>query len=241
MDIPAANGRTLDELKSSVDGYGILWEKLCRANYLGDEPTWLWLICDIKVDKVADCDDYVTYHYWASLYNGGLHEMPHSYYITYDKRRDCLLDLKNSVKPGSVHAFRKEVLKSMKPQYDEVYERLSSWDEFTYAIFSFHCPAIDTNGMDEAIKSMLEHNYACDGWAGWNGSNEKAFTEQNFPLTHLAVLPEGIVLTYHPYQVDCFAAGEYHAVVPFKDAAPYLKFDYSGHEDLKPMLGRFVK
>ena len=241
MDIPAANGRTLDELKSSVDGYGILWEKLCRANYLGDEPTWLWLTCDIKVDKVADCDDCVTYHYWASLYNGGLHEMPHSYYITYDKRRDCLLDLKNSVKPGSVHAFRKEVLKSMKPQYDEVYERLSSWDEFTYAIFSFHCPAIDTNGMDEAIKSMLEHNYACDGWAGWNGCNEEPFTEQNFPLTHLAVLPEGIVLTYHPYQVDCFAAGEYHAVVPFKDAAPYLKFDYSNHEDLKPRLGRFVK
>jgi hypothetical protein len=31
-------------------------------------------------------------------------------------------------------------------------------------------------------------------------------------LTHFAVLPEGIVLTYHPYQIDCFAAGEYHAV-----------------------------
>ncbi len=44
-----------------------------------------------------------------------------------------------------------------------------------------------------------------------NGYNEKPFTEKDFPLTHFAVLPEGIVLTYHPYQIDCFAAGEYHA------------------------------
>ena len=143
MDIPAANGRTLDELKSSVDGYGILWEKLCRANYLGDEPTWLRLTCDIKVDKVADCDDYVTYHYWASLYAGGIHDLPHSYYITYDKRHDCMLDVANSVKPNSVQAFRQKVLKSLKHQYDEMYDGMygerCSWDEFTASIFSFHC------------------------------------------------------------------------------------------------------
>lgn len=241
VDIPAANGRTLDELKMSVDGYGILWEKLCRANYLGDEPTWLRMTCDIKVDKVADCEDYVTYHYWASLYAGGIHDLPHSYYITYDKRRDCMLDVANSVKPNSVQPFRLKVLKSMKPQYDEMYERRSSWDEFTWNIFSFHCSSIDTSGMDKVVRDMLENHYTCDGWAGWKGYNDVAFTEQDFPLTHLAVLPEGIVLTYHPYQIDCFAAGEYHVVVPFRDAASYLKFDYSGHENLKPTLGRFVK
>lgn len=38
-----------------------------------------------------------------------------------------------------------------------------------------------------------------------------------------------------------FAAGEYHAVVPFKDASKCLNFDYSKHEDLKPNLQRFIK
>ncbi|MFW5523200.1 MAG: RsiV family protein, partial [Segatella copri] len=76
---------------------------------------------------------------------------------------------------------------------------------------------------------------------GWTGYTEKAFTEKDFPLTHFAVLPEGIVLTYHPYQIDCFAAGEYHAVIPFKEANRCLMFDYSKHEDLKPKLQRFIK
>ncbi len=88
---------------------------------------------------------------------------------------------------------------------------------------------------------FLYHNYSCDEWAGWNGYNEKAFTEKDFPLTHFAVLPEGIVLTYHPYQIDCFAAGEYHAVIHFKEANKCLMFDYSKHEDLKPKLQRFIK
>ena len=64
---------------------------------------------------------------------------------------------------------------------------------------------------------------------------------KDFPLTHFAVLSEGIVLTYHPYQIDCFAAGEYHAVIPFKEANKCLMFDYSKHEDLKPKLQRFIK
>lgn len=64
---------------------------------------------------------------------------------------------------------------------------------------------------------------------------------KDFPLTHFAVLPEGIALTYHPYQIDCFAAGEYHAVIPFKEANKCLMFDYSKHEDLKPKLQRFIK
>lgn len=199
------------------------------------------MTCNIRVRKVADCDDYTTYYYWASLYNGGLHDLPREYYITYDKRRGGLLDVNNSVKLTMVQQFRHLALESLKKEYDFCYERENSWEDFTHSIFSFHCPMIDTGGMDDVMRSFLVHNYSCDDWAGWNGYNEKAFTEIDFPLTHFAVLPEGIVLTYHPYQIDCFAAGEYHAVIPFKDANKCLMFDYSKHEDLKPKLQRFIK
>lgn len=241
MGIPVGKCTSLKDMQHSLDDYGVLWEKLCRAEYQIEDTLELRMTCNIRVRKVADCDDYTTYYYWASLYNGGLHDLPREYYITYDKRRGGLLDVNNSVKPAMVQRFRHLALESLKKEYDFCYERENSWEDFTHSIFSFHCPMIDTSGMDDVMRSFFVHNYSCDDWAGWNGYNEKAFTEKDFPLTHFAVLPEGIVLTYHPYQIDCFAAGEYHAVIPFKEANKCLMFDYSKHEDLKPKLQRFIK
>ena len=240
-EIPVGKCALLDDMRHSLDEYGVLWEKLCRAEYQEGDTLVLRMNCDIKVKKIVDCDDYTTYYYKASLYNGGFHELPREYYITYDKRRGGLLDVNNSVKPAMLQQFRHHVLESLKKEYDFCYERESSWADFTHRIFSFHCPILETSGMDDVMLSLLDHNYSCDGWAGWKGYNEKAFTEKDFPLTHFAVLPEGIVLTYHPYQIDCYAAGEYHAVIPFKDANKCLMFDYSKHEDLKPQLQRFIK
>lgn len=240
-EFPTSNCKTYNEIKSSLDKYGILWEKLCRAEYQDGDTLMVNLNCDIKVDKITDCNDYTTYYYWASLYNGGLHDVPHAYYITYDKRRDCLLNVTNSVKPHALQQFRNIVLKSLKSEHDHNYDECSPWEDFTKSIFSFHCPLIDTKGRNKEIKALFEHNYTCDEWAGWNGKDGAAFTEKDFPLPHFAVLPEGIVLTYHPYQIDCFNVGEYHAVVPFKEVSPYLTFDYSNHEDLKARLNRFVK
>ena len=74
------------------------------------------MTCNIRVKKVVDCEDYTTYYYWASLYNGGLHDLPREFYITYDKRRGGLLDVNNSVKPAMVQQFRllKKVLNHRK-------------------------------------------------------------------------------------------------------------------------------
>ena len=240
--VPVGKCTSLKEMQHSLDEYGVLWEKLCRAEYQYEDTLMMVrMTCDIKVRKVADCDDYTTYYYWASLYNGGIHDLPREYYITYDKRRGVLLDVNNSVKPAMMQRFRHLVLESLKKEYDFCYEHESSWESFTNNIFSFHCPMTDTSGMDATARTLLVHNYSCDDWAGWKGYNEEAFTERDFPLTHFAVLPEGIVLTYHPYQIDCFAVGEYHAVIPFKDANRCLMFDYSKHEDLKPTLQRYIK
>ena len=239
--IPVGRCPSPKDMQHSLYEYGVLWEKLCRAEYQYEDTLMVRMTCDIKVRKVADCDDYTTYYYWASLYNGGLHGLPREYYITYDKRRGGLLNVNNSVKPAMMQRFRHLVLESLKKEYDYLYEQENSWESFTNNIFSFHCPMIDTGGMDDVMRSLLVHNYSCDEWAGWKGYNEEAFTERDFPLTHFAVLPEGIVLTYHPYQIDCFAAGEYHAVIPFKDANRCLMFDYSKHEYLKPTLQRYIK
>ncbi len=240
QDIPVGKCASVKDMRHTLDEYGTLWEKIYDENEM-EETLEDGTTCDISVRKVADCDDYTTYHYWASLYNGGLHELPREYYITYDKRRCEFLDVSNSVHPSMMQQFRHLVLENLKKQYDSWHQRESSWDDFTNSIFSFHCTSSDLEEMDKAMLSLLEPNYSCDNWAGWKGYNEVPFTEKDFPLTHFAVLPEGIVLTYHPYQIDCFAAGEYHAVIPFKDANKCLMFDYSGHEDLIPNLQKFIR
>jgi len=239
-DIPVGKCVSLRDMRHSLDEYGVLWEKLCRAEYQVEDTLAVRMTCDVVVRKMVDSDDYTTYHYWASLYGGGLHDLPHEYYVTYDKRRGRLLDVDNSVKPAMKQKFRHLVLEGLKKEYDYRYERESSWEDFTNYVFSFHYSMFDTNSMEKVMRTLLVHDYSCDEWAGWDGYYDKSFTEKDFPLTHFAVLPDGIVLTYHPYQIDCFAAGEYHAVIPFKDANKCLMFDYSMHEDLKPRLQRFI-
>lgn len=112
--IPIGKCASLKDLQLSLDKYGVLWEKLCLAEYQIEDTLELRMTCNIRVRKEADCDDYTTYYYWASLYNGGLHDLPREYYITYDKRRGRLLDVNNSVKPAMVQPFRHLALESLK-------------------------------------------------------------------------------------------------------------------------------
>jgi len=137
-DIPVGKCKSLKDMRHSLDEYGVLWEKLCRAEYQIEDTLEVRMTCDIMVRKMVDCDDYTTYHYWASLYGGGLHDLQHEYYITYDKRRGVMLDVDNSVKPTMKLRFKHMVLEALKKEYDYRYGRESSWENFTNSIFSFH-------------------------------------------------------------------------------------------------------
>ena len=105
--------------------------------------------------------------------------------------------------------------------------------------FSFHTPMFDED-IDDIWKSLLVHEYECDKWSGWENAIKEKFSLDNFPLPHFALLPEGIVVTYHPYQIDCFAAGEYHAVVPYSKANPCLLHTYNEQTDKLPKLEDYI-
>lgn len=136
--------------------------------------------------------------------------------------------------------FREEALRNIKPQYDENFGETCDWNNFLQSMFSFHCPMFDVSGLDEVTLSLLQNEYVCDEWSGWENTN-KAFTMDNFPLSHLAVLPEGIVLTYHPYQIDCFVSGEYHVVIPMDKVTQCLKYRYNTYLNGLPQLKQFIK
>lgn len=240
-DIPVGNSGSVQDMASSLDTYGILWEKLCRSCYQEEDTLALRMACNIRSRKIIECNDYITYYYWSSIYEGGLHEMPKSYYITYDKRRKMLVTASNTVKTTMMKQLREEVLRRIKPQYDENHGMTSDWSGFLQSMFSFHCPMFDMSSWDETTRSLLEHEYVCDEWSGWGHMGNDAFTLDNFPLPHLAVLPEGIVLSYHPYQIDCFMSGEYHVLIPFEKISLYLQYRYYNYTDGLPRLEQFIK
>lgn len=241
QDIPLGKSATAEDIIATLDGYGTLWEKLCRNDYQVEDTLNLSLFGDMTVRKIADCDDYTTYRYNASLYEGGLHEMPRSYYITYDKRRHVFVNASNTIKPSMVKFFRKEVLKNMQKQYSDNFGDESVWNDYLRLVFSFHCPIVDLEGMDDVMSSLLVHQYACDEWSGWDSASMKPFTMDDFPLPHLAILPEGIVVSYHPYQIECFASGEFHPVVPFDSVSHCLSCEYHSQPKMLPKLEQFLK
>lgn len=239
--VPVGNSGSVRDMASSLDTYGVLWEKLCRSYFQEEDTLILRMTCNVRSRKIVDCDDYTTYYYWSSIYDGGLHEMPKSYYITYDKRRKMLVTASNTVKTTMMKQFREEALRRIKLQYDESYDGTSDYDDFLQSVFSFHCPMFDMSSWDETTRSLLEHEYICDEWSGWGYIGNDAFTLDNFPLPHLAVLPEGIVLSYHPYQIDCFMSGEYHVLIPFEKISHCLQYKYCNYIDSYPKLEQFIK
>lgn len=156
-----------------------------------------------------------------------------------------ILTALNTVKTSMMKHFREEVLKKIQLQYDENHaennDGKSDWDCFLQFVFSFHCPMFDMSGLDDVTRSLLEYDYVCDEWSGWGYTIKDAFTLDNFPLPHLAMLPEGIVLSYHPYQIDGFALGEYHVIIPFDKASQCLQYKYSHCTNRLPKLEDFVR
>jgi len=239
-DFKARRNPSYDEFMKALDDYGMFWEKLCRSNYQVEDTLSIDLNCNISTRLIVDTPDYVTYQYWAYIYEGGLHGMPRSYYITYDKKRQTILNAANSVKPSKLAQLRKEVMLSLKEWRDGLYDEDCSMEDFMQQVFSFHTPMFDED-LDDIWKSLLVHEYECDEWSGWENAIKEEFSLNNFPLPHFALLPEGVVVTYHPYQIDCFAAGEYNALVPYSRANPCLLYHYNELPDLFPKLSDFIQ
>lgn len=239
-DFKARRKPSYDEFMKALDDYGMFWEKLCRSNYQVEDTLSIDLNCDIRTRLIADTPDYVTYQYSAYIYEGGLHGMPRSYYITYDKKRQTILTAANTVKPSKLVQLRKEVMLSLKEWRDVLYNEDCPMEDFMQQAFSFHTPMFDED-MDDIWKTFLVHEYECDEWSGWEPAIKEEFSLNNFPLPHFALLPEGIVVTYHPYQIDCFAAGEYNALVPYSRANPCLLYHYNELPDLFPKLSDFIQ
>lgn len=65
---------------------------------------------------------------------------------------------------------------------------------------------------------------------GWQSPNpvlegtewEETENEVKFELPDGALTDSGVVFSFQPYEIDCWAAGAYHFIVPYKQLMPYM-------------------
>lgn len=211
---------SVKDMLRCLDLLGNTWKEKLRNEYI--DTLYDKRDSRIAIKRIVDCKDYATYFFSCVTYNGGVHAAPWSYYATYDKRRNVFLTKNNTIKESARSTVVTVALRDKKKQHHEQNGQECEWKDYIKMLYS--------------VWGVL---YCCDKKEEWQNKST-SYNISDFPLPHLAIIPEGLVVTYHPYQIDCFADGEYHAVMPLKDIAECLKYEY-GQVASPKRLDWFVK
>lgn len=194
--------RHADDLQEAFRNYSSQYYKWLKKEYC-DEHGELYPLQSFYVHfsarPVAENARYVTYFVEADIFFAGAHGAPHAYYRTYDKKLEQFVSCDMLVKKEHMKDVCRIVYAKALKKRQEL----------------FDCQSLTTDFADD---------YPCGDWSGNNG---ESMQKEQIPLQHLAILPQGIVFSYHPYQIGAFSEGDSHIIVPFEDVGEYLLQDYS--------------
>jgi hypothetical protein len=84
--------------------------------------------------------------------------------------------------------------------------------------------------MKEVLALLLEEARRSPKYAKWNPDIEDYITNRDedgnliggFTLPDPGLSENGIVFSFQPYAISCFAAGTFHFTIPYKRVLPYL-------------------
>ena len=214
-----------DEIYSYLEGGGIkekpviadnpnLWDVLDRyvidfqQQYKRKYGIWtnsLWNVPErqtrINIQRVMDTKRWVTYAFDGEVNDVQRH--PHGFFITYDKEKKRFLDYKTIVRPDE---FQKMLTLTKGRFYEMRLLRTGSW-----------------NGLEGYENWGVDENVC----ASWNGINRKAGDGKDALtlLQHMAVMPQGIVVSVHSGQFGNDIEGDYHVLIPYRKLKGLLQFD----------------
>lgn len=119
-DIPIPKCSDMGEFTQWLDRIGVIWEKLLRNGYQEGDTLYANISSHIVIRKIADNDEYTTFYFSSLPYTGGMHELPRSFYATYDRRRHVFLNASNSIKEETRMKFAMEALQDLKKRTTNV-------------------------------------------------------------------------------------------------------------------------
>jgi len=129
------------------------------------------------------------------------HGMYTETFHTFDLARGKELNNKDIFKPNSFDKVKKLLFETMfdNKRYREWNQGIESPDETESAIEGWQSPSAILEGTE------------------W----EEPEREVKFELPEAALTESGVVFSFQPYEIDCWAAGAFHFVVPYKKLMPY--------------------
>lgn len=196
--------RHADNLQEAFRDYSSQYYKWVKKEYSDDQGELYPLkpfYVHFSARPVADNTRYVTYFVEADIFFVGTHSAPHAYYRTYDKKLEQFVSCDMLVKMEHMEDVCRIIYAQALKKRQELFNSQSLTTDFT-------------------------DDYPCGDWS--NNKSENIPKDKGLiPLQHIAILPQGIVVSYHPYQIGAFSEGDYHILVPFKNVGEYLLQDYS--------------
>lgn len=196
--------RHADNLQEAFRDYSSQYYKWVKKEYSDDQGELYPLqpfYVHFSARPVADNTRYVTYFVEADIFFAGTHGAPHAYYRTYDKKLEQFVSCDMLVKMEHMEDVCRIIYAKALKKRQELFNSQSLTTDFT-------------------------DDYPCRDWS--NNKSETIPKDKGLiPLQHIAILPQGIVVSYHPYQIGGFSERDYHILVPFKNVGEYLLQDYS--------------
>ena len=78
----------------------------------------------------------------------------------------------------------------------------------------------------QGVETAEDVRERIDGWRKpcpvLEGTEFEESEREEIPLPQAALTNTGLVFSFQPYEIDCWAAGAYHFIVPYKRLMPYL-------------------
>ncbi len=188
-----------------ADYYGKLWER--REGF-----------ALVRSYRVADNALFSTYLYSSTNHYGGAHSFTSSYQFSVRKRDGKLLSIEDIVRRERLEDFREVVTDELRRMYCQRNELRED-------------TPLDSTAMELPQKPCIRfedgRRSLSDDGTDLGLDTSEALPPGKLALQHVALMPNGVVVTYHPYEVDCFANGEYHVLVPFARLKGMLTADFA--------------
>lgn len=119
-------------------------------------------------------------------------------------------DLKSGKKLNNADIFKPQSLDKVKMRLFEIMAKDPHY-------LRWHWEPFEASDIEAMIEAWQSPSQALEG-TEW----EEPKRDFTFQLPEGALTDAGVVFSFQPYEIDCWAAGAFHFIVPYKNLWPYL-------------------
>lgn len=207
-----------ENLELAFMDYAKQYNKWIKNEYIyGDNAgERIAFLINIEVRPIVENERYITYYFKADVLFDCVHGSPHACFRTYDKKLNKFVSANTIIKKRYI-----KIVSSV------------AYDITLNILNELH------SGVNRVLTDFTD-GYSCEKWSG-NKTEAQRKSYGSLPLQHMAILPEGIVLSYHPYHVAGLSEGDIHVLIPFDKIKKYMTQDYYNVNNDRLDISDFLK